>query len=211
MKLQTSLKIAALAAGWLLGARPLTAQTMPATSGEFAPGLIGDTYTGIEFGYTHRSDGPPDVLHRYGAIVSRPIDDELVHTDAAVRYNYTRSGANGLINQTHEFAASLLHYVPVGGAKPFLEGQLGLAWQRGAVHQSSVAYAAGAGVELLLAPRVALTPFAQFKSLPRFHDDVWNYGAKLTFRAERGWSVTVGVQFVDTDGAEFTLGVQRRY
>src|SRR5438128_1386588 len=106
MKLQTSLKIAAAAAVFLLGMnRPMGAQTMATMPSDTAPGLIGDTYTGVEFGYTHRTDGPPDVMHRFGAIVSRPINDELNHTDAAMRYNYTRSSANGLLRQTHEFAA----------------------------------------------------------------------------------------------------------
>jgi hypothetical protein len=212
MKLQTSLKIAAAAAALCFGAnRPVAAQTMATVPSDMAPGLIGETYTGVEFGYTHRTDGPPDVMHRYGAIVSQPINDELNHTDAAVRYNYTRSSANGILGQAHEFAASLLHYVPVGGVKPFIEGQLGFAWTRGATDGNSVMYAGTAGVEMLMSPRVALTPFAQFKSMPRLHDDVWNYGAKLTFRVERGWSASVGIHFVDADGAEFTLGIQRRY
>jgi hypothetical protein len=170
MKLQTSLQLVATLLA--LGANPASAQMAPMTN-DHAPGLIGETYTGAEFGYRHHSDASPKVEHRYGFIVSRPIDQEIRNTDAAFRYNYTRGGANGVISQTHEFAASLLHYAPAGEVKPFLEGQLGWAWSRGATRQSSAVYSAGAGIELLLAPRLAFTPFARFRSAPQFHDDTW--------------------------------------
>jgi hypothetical protein len=212
MKLQTSLKIAAAMAGLVLaGSRPALAQTMPGFTNDYAPGLIGETYTGAEFGYLNRSDRTPEVMHRYGFIVSQPIDHELTRTDAAFRYSYLRGSANGIVGQTHELAASLLHYVPAGEVKPFLQGELGYAWARGLSHQNSAVFAGRVGVEILLAPRLAFTPFAQYRSTPAFHDDGWTWGGKLTRRFERAWSGSFGVQFDDSDGVEFTLGVQRRY
>jgi hypothetical protein len=186
------------------------APSIPVT--DLAPGLLGSTYTGLDYGYTHHSSSAPNALHRWGFISSRPIYDELRNTDAAFRYNYTRGSSSGDLMQMHEVAASLQSYMIVGEAKPFVEGQVGWAWSRsGAGGQSGAMYSGTVGVELGVMPQVTFTPFLRFRSSPRFHADNWYYGAKLLRRFDVSWSGSVGLQLDDDSNAEFSIGVQRRF
>ncbi|HVS51789.1 MAG TPA: hypothetical protein VHD62_05485 [Opitutaceae bacterium] len=213
MKIKTSLKLAL--AGALLAGGATTAMfaqsatpLSPADNG----GLLGQEYTGVEFGYTHHVESAPAVLHRYGFVSSRPLVEAKENVDAAFRYNYTRGSAFGSLVTQHDVAVAFTGYLPLGTAKPFVEGDAGWAWQRGDVaHQSGFMYLIGAGVELAVAPRVAVAPFVNYTEAPRFHDHIWNFGARTSYRFDRTWSGTFTVDVDDQHNVEYAVGVQRRF
>ena len=188
---------------------PASASAQPASApitGEF----IGQTYSGLDWGYTRHTESAPSVLHRYGFVTSRPLL-EAENVDAAFRYNYTRGTTLGPNGRQHDFDLAFTGYISRGSVKPFLEGRTGWAWAKaGAVSRNSFAYLVGGGLELLLAPQFSLTPFVNFRETPHFHERGWNGGVKAGFRLNRGWSSSVTVEFDDEHNTQFSFGVQLR-
>jgi hypothetical protein len=210
MKTKPSLHCIVTVVGLAL-ASALNANEVPQSNAD-SPGLLGKTYSGLEFGYTHHVEGAPDVLHRYGFVSSRPLAEAKENVDAAFRYNYTRGSAFGLHADQHDIAMGFTGYLPTPDAKPFIEGELGWAWTKvGGVKDNSLVYTLGAGVELRLNPRLSLAPFVQFQDAPQFHDRLWNFGARATHHFERGWSGTLTIQSDDAHNIEYALGVLRRF
>lgn len=173
--------------------------------------LLGQTYSAAEFGYTHHVESAPRALRRYGFVSSRPLV-EAQNVDAAFRYNYTRGSAFGVSGHQHDLAMSFTGYLPLAQVKPFVRGDLGWAWTKvGGVKDDSFVYLVGVGVEVPLAPRLALTPFLNFEEARQFHDRVWSAGGRLSYRVNRGWGATFAVQADDEHNIEYTFGVLRRF
>jgi hypothetical protein len=213
MKIKPSVKLAISGALLALGvSASALAQSAAPVMNTDSGGLLGQTYTGVEFGYTHHVEGLPSVLHRYGFVSSRPLTEAKENVDAAFRYNYTRGSALGATATQHDVAVAFTGYLPLQNVKPFIEGDAGWVWSRGdAAHESSFLYLFGAGAEFALARQLALTPFVTYQEAPRFHDHVWNYGAKASYRFNRDWSSTLTVQADDQHNVEYAVGVQRRF
>jgi hypothetical protein len=211
MKIQTSIKSAVCAAAILFGATAVAkAQFVP--SADFTAGLIGQTYTGLEYDYVHRTSGPSRAVHHYAFVSNLPLP-ELKNTDGAFRYDYTRQSAAGMLSHQHEIAMAFTHFVSQGDLKAFFEGDIGWAWQRfgGDGSQDSFVWRAVAGVEFPVAPRVVLTPYISYKEASQLEENVWNFGAKVTRRLHRDWSGTAGLAFDDDRNVYWSLGLQRRF
>jgi len=207
MKTPSPLQLVLIAAG-TLGAGPLLAQSAQDLSG----GYLGETYTGVDLGYTHHVQGPPDVLHRYGFISSRAMPEEFRDVDGAFKYNYTRGSAPGLDFSQHDVAMALTGYRRLDRVTPYLEGDAGWSWAKtDGTHRNSFLYLVGAGAEIAPVPRASITPFFNYGETARFHSRVWHYGAKAGYRFERSWSASFTLQFDDPHNVEFAAGVQRRF
>jgi hypothetical protein len=179
------------------------------TSSGSAYGLIGEHYTGLRFGYTDVDDGPPNVMHSYGFVASRPT---LPYVDAVFKYEYLRASAAGLRNRQHTAAAGGTAYLTYEGVKPFIEGNLGWVFQRAdAGRKDSFMFFAAVGAEIQVKPQLVVTPFVSYEEAPRFDKHVWKYGAKATYRIAREWSGSLSVQ-VDEDGSvEYGFGINRHF
>jgi hypothetical protein len=175
-----------------------------------AYGLVGQNYSGLTFGYTHHVDGPPSVLHSFGFLANRPT--EVPNVDASFKYEYTTGSAFGVTGREHDLAIGATGYLPLAGFKPFLEGNVGWAFAKtGGVKNDSFAYLIGVGAEFQVLPRLAVTPYVNYQEAPHFHDRVWNYGAKTTYRLAQEWSTTFAVQIDDEHNVEYKLGVNRHF
>ena len=184
----------------------------PTGVADYSAGLLGRTYTAGEFGYVHHVQRAPDVLRRYGFASNAPLRELGSNTDATFRYDYTRgSGTATLVR--HDVAVAFTRYATLhDGTKPFLVAQAGWAGLKtaGELH-SSFAYLVGAGAELTLRPRLALTPYLNFREALEHDDRAWNFGAKLGWRFEQRWSGTFAVQIDDHHNIEYAVGLQRRF
>jgi hypothetical protein len=210
MKIPSSLHLLTVAAA--LAAGPAFAQSPAMMSAEETGGLLGQTYSGLEFGYTHHIESAPRTLHRYGFISSKPIDDFGSNTDAAFRYDFMRGSGSGARFDQHELGISLLRYTVQGEVKPFVHADIGYLWQKaGAEREESFAYRLGAGVELKLKPRVSLTPFFSYRDARQVEQRSWNFGAKIAVRPDRRWSWSFAVQADDERNIEYAAGAQRRF
>ena len=192
------------------------ALSMPAASAQ-APELalednsnyLGETYTGLEYGYIRAKDRVPRVLHRYGFVSSKPLQPNV---DAAFRYNFTSGSAAGVRVRQHDFAMSFTGYLPHGLVTPYLQGDLGWAWTRAAaVRDSSVAWLVGAGAELQLNRHFSLTPYINYREIKYTSNGTLHFGARVGHRLNRDWSARFTVESDDDNTMEFGLGVHRRF
>jgi hypothetical protein len=112
------------------------------------------------------------------------------------------SGAFGTHPRADQALAGLTAYQKINDwLKPFLAGQAGVAFNRDAELYSSSGifttrnshddfdYVLSAGAELQVLPLLVVTPFVAYQEINRYAHD-WDYGAKVTFRLSRHWSVS---------------------
>lgn len=186
-----------------------TTPTTPSTAGDSAYGLLGEHYTGLRFAYTDIDEGPFTVGHTYGLVANRPTAPNL---DAMFKYDYSRISGPVMKNRQHTVAAGATAYLSYVGFKPFVEGNLGWVFQKASAgRQDSFMFFVAAGAEIQLAPQLVLTPYVSYQETPHFDAQVWNYGAKATFRLAREWSVTAGVQIDEHSSVEYRFGVNRHF
>ena len=178
-------------------------------------GLLGQDYTGIEFGYTHHVDGPPSILHRYGFIANRPATplSSGVNIDGMFKYNYTTGSDSGLHAWQHDALIGARGYLNSGTIKPYVEGNAGWAWTNNNFHSKndSFSYLLGAGAEFQVGPRWSLTPYVNYEEMPHFHSHTWTYGGKAAFRLAQAWSMVIGGEFDEDHNVESRLGFNRHW
>lgn len=194
--------------GLTLGLRAQDATIPAPTSATY--GLIGESYTGITFGYTHHVDGPPRALRTFGFIVNRPIE---VNLDGAFKYDYTGSSLLGQHNHAHRIAASAMYYWPnKGSAKPFVDADAGWIFQKfGGVSDNAFTYLVGVGVEFQVLTQLVVTPFVNYQDIPAMNSRAWGYGAKATYRLAKEWSTSLRVRLDEDHNVEYQVGVNRHF
>lgn len=209
MKTKPSLRSTILSFALLSFALNAQAQNATPVAGAPTYGLIGQEYTGVSFGYTHQDDGPPDALRGIGVIFNRPA---AVNLDTAFKYDFTRSSAFGMHNNEHRVAANALYYWSNIGAKPFVEADAGWVFRKFAGDSGSgFVYLIGAGVEIQVKPRLAVTPFVNYQDVSEFKDRKWSYGAKVTYRLAQEWSASGRLQVDEDQNVEYRLGMNRHF
>jgi hypothetical protein len=182
-------------------------QEAPTTSTNY--GLLGQEYTGLNFGYVHHVSGPPRVLHHYGFISNRPTSPNW---DVAFKYDYITGSAWGVRTRSHEAAVNVTRYVSLEAIKPFIHGDIGWALQKiGSAKDDSYTYRLGVGAEWQLLPQLALTPSINYEDAPKFHARGWNYAAKATYRAFKEWSVSLATILDEDHNVEWQVGVNRHF
>jgi hypothetical protein len=211
MKLNINLKQCLLPAALaLLLAVPSQAQT-PATqdrAGFFHPvfgspgapigGLVGQTYSSLDFAFLRYRGGLPRILHQYGATFNSAYAPGL---DTGVQYHYT-SGKDTGLKYLHEGLATVTGYTPLPWAKAFGEVAGGWAWNKTlGVKEDGFAWRVTGGLELGAPAPFALTPFVGYGYTRGYREHVWNYGAKATIPLTEGMSLTAGG---DVDGNHTT-------
>ncbi|MDO8541126.1 MAG: hypothetical protein Q7S40_11875 [Opitutaceae bacterium] len=208
MKTTTSLKLATLAALAAVGTALAQSGMMAHDSGA---GLLGQKFSGLEYGYTHHVDGPPHSLNRYAVVSQAPLP-EMVNLDGAFHYEYTRGSTGGITMARHDVRMGFTKFLSHGNAKPFLDVQAGWAWlKNGAMTDDSFAYQGTVGVELPINATLTATPYFRFEEAPHFRARAWSFGGKLGYRMHRNWSGTLAIQVDEDHNIEYSLGVQRRY
>ncbi|MEO6568028.1 MAG: hypothetical protein ABIO94_04640, partial [Opitutaceae bacterium] len=177
-----------------------------------AYGLLGQSYMGVNFGYLSLDDGPPDVGHSFGFVANRPT--EVTGVDASFKYNYTTMSASGLNVNLHEFAVGATGYVALAGVKPFAEANVGWGFMRGSggYSRNSFSFLLGAGVEIQVGPRVALSPYFNYQEFTRFGGSgTWNYGLKAAVRIVQQFSATAAVELDDDQNITYRFGLNRHF
>lgn len=210
MKIIPSVQLAVATA--FLCAGGLFAQSTAA--GTENAGLLGQKFTGVDFGYTHHVESAPKSLRRYGFVSQAPLA-ELTNVDAAFHYDFIRGSSLGLTNQTHRTYVSFTRYFEHRTVKPFAQAAAGWAWSKtGPVKEDSFFYRGVVGAEVGINPNVALTPFVSIEeaaNIGGLGDRAWNIGAKLAYRLNRNWVPTLRVQIDDDDNIEYAVGMNYRF
>ena len=192
------------------GASTTSSGTSTSPASGSAYGLLGQNYSGVYFGYTNIDNGPPDVAHSYGFVANRP--SEVPNLDAMFKYEYSRVSAFGVKGREHDIAVGATGFLPLAGAKPFIEGNVGWAFTKVAGMKSdSFTYLIGVGVEIQVLPRLALSPYVNYQEAPHFNASQWGYGVKGTYRIAQEWSASAGLELNDDKDVTYRFGVNRHF
>ncbi|HUR56335.1 MAG TPA: hypothetical protein VM029_01405 [Opitutaceae bacterium] len=210
MKIPSSLHLLTMAAA--LAATPAFAQSSGMLSSDETGGLLGQTYSGVEIGYTHHIESAPRTLHRYSFVSNKPMDELGTNTDAAFRYDYMRGGEAGRRFDEHNLNVSFVRYLTQGEVKPFGHIDVGYLWQKaGPNREESFVYRVGLGVEFKLKPRVALVPYFNYRDARQVEESSFQFGARVVVRPDRRWSWSFSLQADDEHNIEYAAGAQRRF
>jgi hypothetical protein len=195
------------------GSAPSGSGMMASPASGSAYGLLGQNYMGVSFAYTDLDKGPPSIARTWGFIANRP--SEVANLDASFKYSYTGMNAFGLEARTNEFSIGATAYLPLAVARPFVEGNVGWGFINSGNGNTadSFSFLIGTGVEIQLAPRFVLTPYASYHEFTRLttNSGVWNYGAKATFRIAKQFSASLAVDLDDDDNISYRLGLNHHF
>ena len=173
------------------------------TAPEALPGLLGHTYTSLEYAYVRNKEGAADVLHSYGVLYNSAVSPGL---DTGLKYHFITGDDAGIRYRHHEVMASATGYMPLSWAKPFVAGDAGwVVNSTGGVRRDAFAWRATGGIELGARFPLALTPYASYEYTRRYRENLWSYGAKATFHFMDGWSVTFGGNSDENNVAEYRV------
>ena len=191
-------------------ASPFSPSVAPAYPANGNYGLLGTTYAGADFGYTHKVEGSGGIGRRYGFVYNQPLPEGV---DFNFNYDYFRNSEGRRDIRAHALALGLTGYLPQSWGKPFLNGDVGWAWKKtgGGSRDNAFFYKIKVGVELQLAPALVLTPYAYFKEAPDFSERAWHYGASSTYRFNPRWSGSLGAEMDEKHNIEYVLGVKYHY
>lgn len=172
-------------------------------------GLLGTTYAGGEFGYTHHIESSPNVLRRYGFVYNQPLPEGV---DFNFNYDYLTGSAAGSRAYAQTVAIGLTGYIPQSWGKPFLNGDVGWIFQKAnGFKDDSFVYKLKAGVEFQVLPPLVLIPYVAYTEAPHLGDRGWTYGAKGVYRLNRQWSTALGAEIDEAHNLEYTVGVNFHY
>jgi hypothetical protein len=167
-------------------------------------GLLGDAYSGLNFGYLKNS-GSPGEYRDYGFVSNTNLEKEDGWgIDGNFNYDYTTGDALGFHDYRNEFEFGATGFLADSWGRPFLGVGAGWAWERaGGDKRSSFAYSSEAGIEFQVLRRLVLTPYLKYQAEPRLHNNaapianfpnrVWNFGLMATYRLTPRLSATVGL------------------
>lgn len=168
-------------------------------------GLLGGSYAGVEYGYTHQVDGGPKVLRDYGFVYNTPLPEGL---DFNFNYDYLTGSAKGVTAKRQLAVVGLTGYRALGWGKAFLQGNVGWAWDKvGRSRNNGFAYSLKTGVEFQLAPQLVITPFVSYDDAPKVHSQEWNYGVQGNYRFNKEWSGSLGAKMDDDHNIRYAAGV----
>lgn len=219
MKQNTNLKSFVLAAALALGAAAsASAQSanvaVPDTAdATTAGGLLGSRYTQIEYNYTDLNGTGPNHAHGFGLTYNQSLTSNL---DLSVAYDWARAKYFGAraTGQVAEVGATA--YTTVQWGRPFATAAIGWDWTKVAsIRDDSFQYRVGVGMEFLPAPRLSVTPFANFIRATGYDANEYEYGVSATYRVTNSWSITARGQYESvesgSDSSEYSLGVNYHF
>lgn len=214
-KQKTNLKLLLLAAagslGLATGALAQSANVAPPvpTSTELTAGLLGQSYTAVNWNYVDFDGSAPSAARGLSATFNQPLNANL---DLQFNYDWLRAGAYGTHVSQHQLDGGVVAYQTYSWGRPFVDLGAGWVWERGGgFSDDSFAYRVGAGVEFQVAPRVSVSPFVTFRRAVSFNASEVDLGVKAAYRITRDWSATAKVQYDavrhEKDATEYSLGV----
>lgn len=149
----------------------------------------------------------------YGFETSQPLAFGL---DGVLAYDYTKSGvfAGARVNQQVVSAALRAFSASYNWGKPYVEAGIGHAWSRyaGATDRTGLWFVT-LGAELRASERAVVTPYVQYADTPNFDagDATWNYGVRASYRLDRHWALTAGIERDNSRNTAYSLGTNFRF
>lgn len=203
---------ASLGAATVSSAQSASNETQARTTSTLSEryGMLGERYTGVDYGYTHLHDSVFDDLNGFALRYNQPLGPGI---DFSLGYEWGRSDSvNGIRAKASEVTASATWFTDYNGMRPFIEPGVGWTWSKAGPGKSdSFLYFVGAGAEFQISPRWVVTPFAQFVDATDYSGSTWNFGAKTAYRLNESWGLNAEVVTDDDSNTGFKLGVNYHF
>lgn len=176
-------------------------------------GLLGATYTGVEWNYISLTDGPPDSARGFTVNYNQPLSTGF---DFNANYSWARASAFGVRATEQRVNVGVTAFNSNDWGKPFILAATGWAWDKAAsVKQDSFTYTVGTGVEFAVVPSFTLTPFVNFVRATSFNTSEFDLGVKANYRLTKEWGLNARIQYDAvrhaSDATEYALGVNYRF
>jgi len=183
----SSLKFLFISGAALLGlAASASAQNAvipaPSTTLSSRVGLLGATYVGAEFGYTHQVDGGPRVVRNYGFVTTSRCPKASISTSTTTTRPPAKPESARNSRSSRSVAPATVH--SAGARRSCRQHGLGLE-KAGRVRDNGFDYSLKTGIEFQLGAQLVLTPYVSYEAAPSLHFHEWNYGVLTNYRVER--------------------------
>jgi outer membrane protein W len=188
------------------------AQGNPTAGSAAGTGLLGQSYAGVNYGYTFLHDTPVSDVQAVGLEYNQPLntgfDFNLGLSNAwSSRFSNTRA-------KQQDIDASAVAFIPdLTWGRPFVGVGAGWVWTKtGSLKDNSLVVNLDTGVEFQVTREFSLTPLVAFTDATSFHtDNKWNYGVKANYWVTREWSLTASVLRNNRIDTTCSLGLNYRF
>lgn len=227
MKTTFTSKFLLLATASVLGLTHVaSAQGGAAPAAPASPGLLGQTYVGLDLNYTDMDRTNTD-FRGFDLRLNQNVREGL---DVFLGYGYGNSEnflGSDLDRNTVDVGAR--YFVSMGTIKPFIEASAGWVWVDGplGLDDDSFTWSGGAGVEFAVGNKFAVTPFARYKEATnlngdvalffpnapsfRYDDDTFEFGVRANYWVTRQWALTAKLVRNDNKDMTYSVGAVYRF
>lgn len=174
--------------------------------------LLGQASSTVTYSRINLADTSIDA-DSYAVEVAQPLAFGL---DRVLGYDYTKSQvlAGARVNQQVATAALRAFSASYNWGKPFVEAGIGHVWQRyaGSSDRSALWYV-NVGAELRASERAVVTPYFGYADTPNLEagDATWTYGVRASYRLDRHWALTAGIERDNSRNLAYTFGTNFRF
>jgi len=220
MTQKTNLKFVLLAVAALGLAATAPAQSTgaaapaPAAAPGTGTGLLGQTYSGLSYGYTDlagTSLNQQSLRFEYNQPLNTGFDLKLGYTGA-----HTSLFAGTNRDSQQSFDANAIAFIPeTNWGRPYLSVGAGWLWTKDAgVRDNSFLYRFETGVEYQVTSELAVTPWVAYVDAPSLTGPVrnrWNYGVKANYWLTHSWGLEAGLGRDNKTDMTYSAGVNFRF
>ena len=220
MTQKTNLKFVLLAVAALGLAATAPAQSTgaaapaPAAAPGTGTGLLGQTYSGLSYGYTDlagTSLNQQSLRFEYNQPLNTGFDLKLGYTGA-----HTSLFAGTNRDSQQSFDANAIAFIPeTNWGRPYVSVGAGWLWTKDAgVRDNSFLYRFETGVEYQVTSELAVTPWVAYVDAPSLTGPVrnrWNYGVKANYWLTHSWGLEAGLGRDNKTDMTYSAGVNFRF
>jgi hypothetical protein len=212
INVKTLMLAAAAAFGLAASASAQGTGSTGSTSSAIGTGLLGQSYVGINYGYTDQHSTPVSNLQGINLEYNQPLntgfDLNLGLGDAwSSRFGGTRT-------RMQDLNANAIAFLPdLTWGRPFIGVGAGWEWTKTSnVRDNSFVYKLDTGVEFQVTKELSLTPLVSFTDTTSFHtDNKWAYGVKANYWITSQWAVSAAVMRDNMVNTTYSVGANFRF
>jgi hypothetical protein len=189
-----------------------SAQSHQAQGSDIGQGLLGQSYVGLDYGYTRLHSAPVSDVQGLNFEYNQPLnsgfDLNIGMSDAwSSQFSGTRA-------RQKTVDASAVAFMPdLSWGRPFIGVGAGWAWTKVSnVRDNSFLYTIDTGVEFQVTKALSVTPLVSFTDTTSFHtDNKWAYGAKANYWITSQWGLTAAVMRDNMVNTTYSVGANYRF
>lgn len=184
----------------------------PAPATDTGRGLLGQSYVGLDYGYTELHRNPVSDLQGINFEYNQPLNTGF---DFNLGLGDTWSSQlDGTRDRQKTVDASAIAFVPdLTWGRPFIGVGAGWTWTKASgVRDDSFLYKLDTGVEFQVTKELSITPVVSYTNPTALHvDNKWGYGVKANYWITRDWGVTAGIMRDNVVNTTFSVGTTFRF